>query len=977
MTKKAFTLIELVISMVIIIIISTIVTIMFTGYLVWVRDANRITQVSNIRDWISLKLNAWEILKPEWSVEIQFNWEKKSYQWYFWPSLIKKIWYSMDWTDPKDNNYFTYTLSANWKYFQLMTLLEKEENFVNVWYEKVLLIDNNDRIPFIVWSKEIWIFFNEDVIPIHEYANSPLNIITWNTDTYNVLLRNDKIVSSSWSTLFAEIQNVIANYGDNIYSCSPEIYLYANYTIWNPTVSNTPWQNYSSASPCYFSCQNWFTWNLNKCEPDINSRTISCTWLVSNALWNTATQVNQVWDTNIWDFVPTNVWTYNTIPSTYLCRFKCLNNYWWNWTTCEPLTQNWMCTWLISNAEWNTVSSITQTWDWSSWTPNLNWQYSLVWSTNDCNFKCSLNYTYDWTSCLADSKNWNCIWNPNFSTWHQESITQTWNWNDWLPSINWQYSNTPITNECKFKCDINYTWNSTTSTCDADTQIVTCTGLPLNATTNTVSSITQTWDGTSFIPSSTFVNNTTSSITECRFKCDSWYTWNGTSCAISPMEQFKLVLISKCWILWTTFDTNFNSSTWVYTWDIDCSSAWLVNADLDKFTPLIRVTWFLNLNWNSLTNVSWLSSLKSVWTNLRLNNNNLTSISNLSLLNSVPNLYLNNNSLLSNLTWIQNITNLTYIDISNNALTNLSWISTFTSLTHIIANNNNINDITWLASLNNINTLNLSFNNISTITTLSWKTSIKDLYLNNNSLSDISSLSWLATNLLYIYWNSSITNLSALNWYTSISKILALDDKDYTTKVSALSTVCINWTIKNDSLSEFLDITKVCKNPSWSFTNFEWDQLWLWYIWSWTNKNWSWDWWYFGSWYTPSNYTWPSASYDWNKYLFIETSYNNKWYSNKTSYLYYNINDNSNFVNFYYHAYWADIWKMKLQTYDWISRQTEYTIDWQKQTSYTKAWEKTPDITIPPWTTEIRLFYTSWGNYQWDFAVDAITVWEK
>jgi hypothetical protein len=90
---------------------------------------------------------------------------------------------------------------------------------------------------------------------------------------------------------------------------------------------------------------------------------------------------------------------------------------------------------------------------------------------------------------------------------------------------------TSSTSECRFKCKLNYTWKN--SQCIADTRTANCVGLPTGAVWNTVSSITQTWNGTDWSPSTTGTYNTTSSTKECRFKCNSGYIWNNSRCELT------------------------------------------------------------------------------------------------------------------------------------------------------------------------------------------------------------------------------------------------------------------------------------------------------------------------------------------------------------------------------------------------------------------------------------------------------------
>ena len=64
-----------------------------------------------------------------------------------------------------------------------------------------------------------------------------------------------------------------------------------------------------------------------------------------------------------------------------------------------------------------------------------------------------------------------------------------------------------------------------------DIRVSDCTGLPENAQWNTVSEITQTWNGSDWEPDNVAIHNDKASTTECRFKCRTNYFWNGTACS--------------------------------------------------------------------------------------------------------------------------------------------------------------------------------------------------------------------------------------------------------------------------------------------------------------------------------------------------------------------------------------------------------------------------------------------------------------
>ena len=79
-------------------------------------------------------------------------------------------------------------------------------------------------------------------------------------------------------------------------------------------------------------------------------------------------------------------------------------------------------------------------------------------------------------------------------------------------------------------CKENYSGEN----CTPDTMIVKCEGLPENAKWNTVSIITQTWNGEEWFPSNKGFFSEETSTTQCRFKCIEDFLWNGKECVLNP-----------------------------------------------------------------------------------------------------------------------------------------------------------------------------------------------------------------------------------------------------------------------------------------------------------------------------------------------------------------------------------------------------------------------------------------------------------
>ena len=333
-----------------------------------------------------------------------------------------------------------------------------------------------------------------------------------------------------------------------------------NGTEWAPTTSAT-FNETPSTTECRFKCAENYEWKNSQCAA--KSREVNCTALPTNAQWNTATKIMQTWDGNAW--IPTNIGSFNTSASSSECYFICKEHYTWNNTICAADQQPATCTGLPANAQWNSVSEITQTWNGNSWAPSTAGTYNTSASTTECRFKCNENYNWDssTSTCIAATKPASCTGLPTNASWNTaSSITQTWDGHDWMPSNAGAYNETASSTECRFKCNQHYTWKN--SQCVADQQDVNCTGLPTNASWNTASSITQTWNGNAWTPSNAGTYNTTASSTECRYKCNTSYHWENSACVSNTKTNVACTGLpaNSVWNTASTITQTWNGSTW-------------------------------------------------------------------------------------------------------------------------------------------------------------------------------------------------------------------------------------------------------------------------------------------------------------------------------------------------------------------------------------------------------------------------------
>ena len=203
--KKAFTLVELIVVVTILSILSTIWFVSYSSYLTGVRDTNRISQLKAIWDALYMYSTTKNLPIPDDKIDIK-SWDDIiSYQWYVWEEVIETITYTSDWKDPKDDTYFSYYLTKDRKYFQLMAFLE-EENAESVAYNKVINyiraeIDYENRYPHTQWRK-LWIITTETNKPIQETWITEIDVEDlWTEDSYKSYLKTDEIIEWNWDSL--------------------------------------------------------------------------------------------------------------------------------------------------------------------------------------------------------------------------------------------------------------------------------------------------------------------------------------------------------------------------------------------------------------------------------------------------------------------------------------------------------------------------------------------------------------------------------------------------------------------------------------------------------------------------------------------------------------------------------------------------------------------------------------------------------
>jgi len=207
----AFTLVELVVVLVIVSILSTLWFVAYVDYLKWVRDSSRVQQMTEMYDaftlyWVRSSLpSPWEWISINfWSVNVWI-------QWYADEGVLESIKYSDGWLDPKTKKPYSYFMSKDRKWVQLLWYFEEKAVWSIPLPSSSLAEDEYSNLtPQVFWD-EIGILIDESsYAPLQEMnemdLSGSINILsyTWSLISF---ANNDIISSGSGVNLISIVPN--------------------------------------------------------------------------------------------------------------------------------------------------------------------------------------------------------------------------------------------------------------------------------------------------------------------------------------------------------------------------------------------------------------------------------------------------------------------------------------------------------------------------------------------------------------------------------------------------------------------------------------------------------------------------------------------------------------------------------------------------------------------------------------------------
>ena len=197
MNQRAFSLVELIVAVTVVVILSAIWVTSYTNYLPNVRDANRISQLINISQWLDVYALNNKLPLPDDYLDLNLdNGTTLMHQWYAGASVLETIEYDQSWKDPNTDMYFIYSLTANKKYHQLMWFLESSQNNTQASYLFPHAHANNHlstRSP-VIYGRALGIILDENNTALQDSLSWSVDITSLDT-SYQAFFTNNSYIN--------------------------------------------------------------------------------------------------------------------------------------------------------------------------------------------------------------------------------------------------------------------------------------------------------------------------------------------------------------------------------------------------------------------------------------------------------------------------------------------------------------------------------------------------------------------------------------------------------------------------------------------------------------------------------------------------------------------------------------------------------------------------------------------------------------
>jgi prepilin-type N-terminal cleavage/methylation domain-containing protein len=209
--KKAFTLVELIVTITIVSVLATIAFVSFQWYRVSARDSVRLSDMWVLNNTLNYyHANNLYLPDPSELYDVTYSWTIVWSQWIFWQSMLESV-QNMNQipTDPLTGLPYTYSVLNNKQEFQIAWILEWNQTaFINSSITpQAYVADNNTARAIIKWN------YNWKIVKTSSgtttYILAVPTIISWDISLswYQELINQQKLVYKNYSNLPGVYEN--------------------------------------------------------------------------------------------------------------------------------------------------------------------------------------------------------------------------------------------------------------------------------------------------------------------------------------------------------------------------------------------------------------------------------------------------------------------------------------------------------------------------------------------------------------------------------------------------------------------------------------------------------------------------------------------------------------------------------------------------------------------------------------------------
>jgi prepilin-type N-terminal cleavage/methylation domain-containing protein len=209
--KKAFTLVELLVTITIVSVLATIAFISFQWYRVSARDSVRLSDIWVLNNTLNYyHANNQKLPEPSELYDVTYSWAIVWSQWIFWQSMLKSVQnMSQIPTDPLTGLPYTYSVLKNKQEYQIAWILEwNQTSFINTAITpQAYVADSNNAKALIKWN------YNWKTVKTSSWTTTYIlavpTIISWDISLswYQELIDQKKLVYKNYENLPGVYEN--------------------------------------------------------------------------------------------------------------------------------------------------------------------------------------------------------------------------------------------------------------------------------------------------------------------------------------------------------------------------------------------------------------------------------------------------------------------------------------------------------------------------------------------------------------------------------------------------------------------------------------------------------------------------------------------------------------------------------------------------------------------------------------------------